>query len=216
MAREWRRAMHAVFITEHVVKVTASIALTPRLLPVRVLVRHHGGSPFVCPNSICETASSNPFIDTLDTHAEGLEDRLTTERHHEISDDSRLEAGDRRYVGVAGGEDDGRFGKALAQPVSQPEPVLSRCLDVTEDHVCRAHNDFVESRLGVRGLRGLVAFSADPTDQKISNRRLVVNDEHQGHRTSRFFICLLGSEGVDSAGTTNTASGGSRTRARPS
>jgi hypothetical protein len=122
----------------------------------------------------------------LETKADGLEHRLATERHRQIDHDPRLEADDRRHVAVACGQDDGRVGKALVEPGREPELAQSWHLDVTDDHICRALHHFVKSRLGVSRLCRLVAVTADPGDQEFSNRRLVVDDQHQSHLPSRF------------------------------
>src|SRR6266436_3572904 len=54
------------------------------------------------------------------------------------------------------------------------------CPDIWTPH------HFVESRLAVSRLCGLVTLPADPVDQELSNPTLVVDDQHQRHRTSRF------------------------------
>src|SRR6266478_4285594 len=121
-----------------------------------------------------------------ETNADGLEHRLATERHRQIDHDSRLKANNRRFLTVAGGQDDGRVGKALMEPGSESELALFGYLKVTEDYICRARHHFVKCRLGIGRLRGPVTITTDPGGQEFSYLRLVVDDQHQGHLASRF------------------------------
>jgi len=130
-----------------------------------------------------------------ETNADGLEHRLATEWHRQIHHDSRLEADNRRLIAVAAsGQDDGRVWKALVEPGREPELALFGYLDVTEDHICRARHHFVKCRLSVSCLCRLVAVTADPGGQECSNRRLVVNDQHQSHLALQV---LIGGVGLD-------------------
>ena len=123
--------------------------------------------------SVGAPACRRPHASEELVHAERLGDEIVG---------AGVERGDLVPLGAAGGEDDDRHTRPLAQPAHDVEAIHPRESEIEDDDVGVVDGGQFEGLLTGAGEQHVVAAGREVGVQRPLDGRLVVDDQHGGHR----------------------------------